>query len=243
MDSARIPVVTPPHIAARALISEIVPAPAECADTREELEAELLAGEVEHIARAVPSRRAEFTSGRACARLALARLGLAARPILAGSRGEPKWPRGVVGSITHCAGYRGAVVARSAQIASVGIDAEPNAPLPDGVLAAISLPAEQAWIDRLSGTHRAVSWDRLLFCAKEAVYKAWYPLAHRWLDFVDASVTVEVERGRFSARLRTGGPVVNGREVTEFSGRWVVREELILAAVTVPPRPPNRAGM
>ncbi|WP_344669252.1 4'-phosphopantetheinyl transferase family protein [Catenulispora yoronensis] len=243
MDSAQTPVETPPHLAARALIAEIVPAPAECVDTREELDAELLAGELEHIARAVPSRRAEFVSGRTCARLALARLGLGPRPILAGARGEPKWPRGIVGSITHCAGYRGAVVARSAQIASVGIDAEPNAALPEGVLDAISLPAEQAWIERLSTTHQGVSWDRLLFSAKEAVYKAWYPLTLRWLDFVDAAVTVEPERGRFTAKLRTGGPVVGGREVSEFSGRWVVRENLILAAVTVPPRVPNRGGV
>lgn len=232
----------PLPVASEALIARIVPAPAECADTRDDLEVELSAEELEHVARAVPSRRAEFVAGRACARLALTRLGSAPRPIPAGPRGEPQWPRGIVGSITHCAGYRGAAVARSAQIASIGIDAEPNAPLPDGVLEAISLPAERAWVDRLSHTHRDVSWDRLLFSAKEAVYKAWYPLVHGWLDFVDASVTVEAERGRFTARLRAGGPVVGGRQLTEFSGRWVLRDRLILAAVTIPAHVKPRRG-
>ena len=236
MDSVRTPPAPRRRGAGKALIEEIVPPPAVCADTREDLETRLLPGEHEYVARAVPSRRAEFVTGRACARIALARLGLAARPIPPGGRGEPIWPRGVVGSITHCAGYRGAVGARSAPVAGIGIDAEPNAPLPDGVLAAISLPQERAWVERLSATHAAVCWDRLLFCAKESVYKAWYPLARRWLDFEDASVSVEVERGRFTAKLRTAGPALKGGELTEFSGRWMVREQLILAAVVIPDR-------
>ena len=59
-----------------------------------------------------------------------------------GAKREPLWPAGVVGSITHCDGYRAAAVARATDLATVGIDAEPHEPLPDGVLAAIALPAE-----------------------------------------------------------------------------------------------------
>ncbi|WP_374216235.1 4'-phosphopantetheinyl transferase, partial [Frankia sp. R82] len=103
MDGVPNPLTSQPRRGAlRALIEEIVPPPAECADTRADCDAELLAGEHEYVARAVPSRRAEFVTGRACARLALARLGVAPRPILRGPRGEPTWPRGIVGSITHC---------------------------------------------------------------------------------------------------------------------------------------------
>jgi 4'-phosphopantetheinyl transferase EntD len=235
MDSAQAPTPSQPHrrVVARALIDAIVSGPVVAVDTREDFGEEPLPGEAERVARAVPSRRAEFATGRACARRALACLGLPPRPIPAGRRGEPRWPRGIVGSITHCAGYRGAVLARTSQVATIGIDAEPNAPLPEGVLGAISLPWERAWVGRLAAAEPAVHWDRLLFCAKEAVYKAWYPLAHRWLDFEDAVVSVELETGRFRADLRVRGPELHGRELSGFTGRWTVREGLILTAIVV----------
>ncbi len=111
-------------------------------------------------------------------------------PILKGEKGEPCWPDGVVGSLTHCAGYRGAVVGRDGAVRSVGVDAEPHDVLPDGVLDAISLPAERADLTALpTGLH----WDRILFCAKEATYKAWFPLTKRWLGFEDAHITFGVD--------------------------------------------------
>ena len=64
------------------------------------------------IAKAVDKRRREFTTARACARAALARLGLPPVPIVPGLRGAPQRPDGVVGSMTHCAGYRACAVAR-----------------------------------------------------------------------------------------------------------------------------------
>ena len=66
------------------------------------------------IARSVAKRRNEFVTVRHCARLALGELGVPPAPILKGDKGEPCWPDGVVGSLTHCDGYRGAVVARYA---------------------------------------------------------------------------------------------------------------------------------
>ncbi|WP_245594427.1 4'-phosphopantetheinyl transferase family protein [Actinospica robiniae] len=236
MESAQSATPTQPlrDDGAPALIATIVPEPAVAVDTRRDLGEEPLPGEVERVERAVPSRRAEFATGRACARRALARLDLPPRAIPAGPRGEPLWPAGIIGSITHCAGYRGAVLARTAQIATIGIDAEPNAELPDGLLKLISLPEERDRLERLAGIEPSVHWDRLLFCAKEAVYKAWYPLAERWLDFEDAAVTFEPEHGRFTARLGVPGPLFQGRELTGFTGRWLVREDLILTAIVLP---------
>jgi 4'-phosphopantetheinyl transferase EntD len=154
------------------------------------------------IARSVAKRRNEFVTVRHCARVAMGRLGLPDAPILKGEKGEPRWPDGVVGSLTHCEGYRGAVVGRSTAVRSVGIDAEPHGVLPDGVLGAISLPAERHEIAALpAGLH----WDRILFCAKEATYKAWFPLTGRWLGFEDAHITFEVDPsgvvGSFVSRI------------------------------------------
>nr|WP_284287855.1 hypothetical protein [Angustibacter aerolatus] len=75
------------------------------------------------------------------ARQALRSLGVAPAPLPRGERGAPAWPLGVVGSITHCDGYRGAAVAAATECAAVGVDAEPAAPLPDGVLATVATPA------------------------------------------------------------------------------------------------------
>lgn len=95
------------------------------------------------VARAVEKRRREFTAVRACARRAMARLGVPPQPILPGERGAPRWPEGLRGSMTHCDGYRAAALVRATDLASLGIDAEPHGPLPDGVLNSVALPAER----------------------------------------------------------------------------------------------------
>ena len=65
------------------------------------------------IAKSVAKRRNEFITVRYCARLALEELGVPPVPILKGEKGEPCWPDGVVGSLTHCEGFRGAAVGRT----------------------------------------------------------------------------------------------------------------------------------
>jgi 4'-phosphopantetheinyl transferase EntD len=192
-----------------------------------------------YVARAMEARYREYVTARACARQAMTLLGLPEQALPPGPGGEPCWPSGVVGSITHCAGYRGAVVGRSAEIAAIGIDAEPNEPLPAGVLAAISLPQERTFVAELTATRPAVCWDRLLWCAKEAVYKAWYPLARRRLEFSAVQICVGVGRQTFSARLCERGPLVDGRVLTGFSGRWLVRDGLVLTAVVLPRAAPG----
>ena len=73
-------------------------------------------------------------------------------------------------------------MARDREVASIGVDAEPNEPLP-GTCSGWSPtpPSGPGWPS--CWRPPAVSWDRLLFSAKESVYKAWFPLTLRWLDF------------------------------------------------------------
>jgi 4'-phosphopantetheinyl transferase EntD len=186
------------------------------------------------ILQAVEKRRKEFTTARLCARRAMGELGVPPAPVLPGPRGEPGWPSGVVGSMTHCLGYRGAVLGRSDDVTTIGIDAEPNDVLSEGVLEVISLPAERKHLQELSRRDGGVCWDRLFFSAKESVYKAWFPLTGRWLDFEEAHLEIDPERGAFSARLLVPGPRVNGSEVKGFSGRWLAGAGLLLTAIVVP---------
>lgn len=216
------------------MIEELLPPTVRCVEThRDVLEPVLFPAEAAQVAGAVDKRRQEYATVRHCARQALAELGFPPVPLPRGERGAPCWPAGVVGSLTHCDGYRAAAVARAGELASVGIDAEPHAELPEGVLPLVARPEEHQMLAGLTAAGPDVAWDRLLFCAKEAVYKAWYPLARRFLDFPEASVALSPD-GSFTARLLVPGPVLPGGELTGMAGRWLARDGLVLAAIAVP---------
>jgi 4'-phosphopantetheinyl transferase EntD len=187
------------------------------------------------LGRAVNKRRREFTTARACARAALAALGLPPVPIVPGHRGAPRWPAGVVGSMTHCAGYRASAVARVQDVRALGLDAEPDDRLPEGVLDAIATPDERSALCALASAAPEPCWDRLLFSAKESVYKAWFPLTQRWLGFEEAAITINPADATFTARLLVPGPVLDGRPLTGFTGRWLARHGLVLTAIAVLP--------
>lgn len=213
------------------MIERILPAKAAAVEAFDDPpEAVLLPSEAAAVEKAVENRRREFTTVRHCARLAMAKLGVPYVPLVPGERGAPSWPAGVVGSMTHCAGYRAAVVAHATELRSVGVDAEPHGPLPDGVLEAVSLPGERRHLAGLPGDRH---WDRLLFSAKESVYKTWFPLTQRWLGFEEAELEFTPD-GTFSAHLLVPGPVVDGVEVTGFSGSWLVEDGLVLTAIALP---------
>ncbi len=191
----------------------------------------LLPEEEAVIADAVEKRRREFGAVRHCARTALARLGHPPVALLPGEQGAPQWPSGVVGSMTHCNGYRAAAVGRSCEVITIGIDAEPHRPLPAGVLASVARPEELGQLSMLSKTDLSVHWDTVLWSCKESVYKAWFPLTGRRLDFEDASVTIDPVTASFSARLLVSPPVVAGSPLRGFYGRWVVGNGLLVSAI------------
>jgi 4'-phosphopantetheinyl transferase EntD len=190
------------------------------------------------IARAIEKRRREFAAVRACARHAMDKLGVPPQPVLPGERGEPRWPDGLIGSMTHCEGYCAAALARAGELVSLGIDAETHERLPNGVLDVMALPAERERLRDLARSHPSVHWDRLLFSAKESVYKAWFPLTGQWLDFLEADIEIDPGeasdvRGGFRARLLVPGPLVGGRRIEVFDGRWTTRRGLAGTAVVV----------
>ncbi|SFE19879.1 4'-phosphopantetheinyl transferase EntD (siderophore biosynthesis) [Actinopolyspora alba] len=193
--------------------------------------ARLLPAEEQYVARAVEKRRREFTLARSCARRALGELGHPDFAVHSGERREPLWPRGVVGSITHCEGYCAAAVAPATEVCSLGIDAETDEVLPDGVLGQVTVERER---ELLAGLPAGANWDRLLFSAKESVYKAWFPLTGRWLGFEDAFVRIDPS-GEFSAELIEAPAPSSAGELTGFSGRFRFESGLVITAVTVFP--------
>lgn len=216
------------------MLAEILPPTAVAVESRCDLtDAPLFAEEVAALGRAVEKRRREFITARACARRALAGLGLPPMPIPSGARGEPQWPAGVVGSITHCEGYRACAVGRTEELAAIGIDAEPNLALPDGVLADIARAEELPRLRELASAAPTVHWDRLLFSAKESVYKVWFPLVGSWLGFEDATLTFDLHERAFSARLLVPRPALASVSLEVLRGRWLVSNGLLLTAIVI----------
>ena len=213
------------------MIDDILPAGAVAAESfGPPGDLELFPAEVAAIATADPVRRCEFAAGRAAARAALARLHAPAGPVLPGRAGEPRWPVGVVGSITHCAGYRACAVGLARDMASIGIDAEPCLALDGGLLTAVAGAAERAWLAELGAACPGTPWERVLFCAKESVYKAWYPHTGERPGLRGMTVRIG-QAGTFDAALPRGsvGPVAR------LSGRWLVSRGLIVTTVSIPP--------
>ncbi|WP_231505270.1 4'-phosphopantetheinyl transferase [Cellulomonas sp. URHE0023] len=188
------------------------------------LPAPLFPEEEAAVARAVPARRTEYAAVRACARVALTRLGPGPVAVPSGRDRAPIWPSGVVGSMTHCDGYRAAAVAHGDSWAGIGIDAEVLEPLPAETVSLIMSDAER---DALAGIDPALCPDRMLFSAKESVYKVWSPIMHSWLGF--EHVDVRIDDGTFTARLR-----VSGLGTDVLHGRWAVGDALVVTAVAIP---------
>jgi 4'-phosphopantetheinyl transferase EntD len=209
------------------MIERLLPSAVSCEAVRHDgPAASLFPEEAALLQGATEARRREFATARHCARVALARLGIAAAPILRGAKHEPLWPDNIVGSITHCRGYRAAAVAFSKNIMTVGIDAEPDGPLPDGVERRVLCDPERQW---LTEAPQRVNWDRVIFSAKESIYKAWFPLTGRWLGFDDAVVRIDPEAGVFHARLLVEcSPLFR-----QFIGRFLVEDGLVLTAIAL----------
>jgi 4'-phosphopantetheinyl transferase EntD len=156
---------------------------------------------------AVPKRQLEFTAGRNAARDALSDLCQPAAPIGRGENGQPLWPIGVVGSVTHTGAIAVAVVGLVGHYRSLGIDVEKvDRSLSAMAIRRVCTDSELQWVyDDSNPTERCLR----LFSAKEAVYKTLSPLGSPWLDYTDAELRWVESSSTFVARLlRPAGPQV-----------------------------------
>jgi 4'-phosphopantetheinyl transferase EntD len=216
------------------VIADLLPDPVTAYDTFTDTGDDALFPEERALmANVVDKRRHEFATVRALARTAMAGLGIPPAPLLPYKRGAPQWPGGLVGSMTHCDGYRAAAVARASEVLAVGIDAEPNEPLPEGVLGAVSLPAERRWVADISAVRSDVHWGRLLFSIKETIFKAWYPVTRHELDFPQADITVDAAAGTFAFRLTVGPQGPETQWLTSTEGRWMAGDGVMVTALSV----------
>jgi 4'-phosphopantetheinyl transferase EntD len=188
------------------------------------IEGSLLEPEEQAVVGAVDRRIDEFTAGRVCARQALTRLGVdAGTPVLQGEDRAPIWPDGFVGSITHTDSWCAAAVARASEARALGIDLEPATPLKESVVNRICTPAERQWLAEVSDPELMA---KVVFCAKEAVYKCQYPLTHEFLGF--RAVALHLDDGSFRAVFqRDAGEFRKGDSI---SGRYLIEKGVVATA-------------
>lgn len=150
---------------------------------------------------AVETRRREFAAGRLYAREALNALGLQGATIRRGDHGEPIWPRGITGSISHSAGLCLVVATPDTAVRSIGIDIEVATSLEPGLWPALCSAHELATLRHAANP--AIAGRRVLelFSAKEAGYKCQFPMTGEFIDFPAATVHFEANRGRFLIEL------------------------------------------
>lgn len=159
--------------------------------------------EAQYLEAMIPQRRQEFTAGRSCARLALARLGGPAASIPRDIDRAPQWPDGFVGSITHCHGFCAAAVARDQLVRGLGIDAEVVTPMDAEMARLVWSEGEKEDLPRLA-PELVCGWAKLLFSIKESLFKCLcQPLNASLIDFRDLRVSLGPQgptRGEFASR-------------------------------------------
>lgn len=186
----------------------------------------LLPEEQTYIAGAVQKRQREYAAGRHCARRALARLGLGAIAVPTGPDRAPVWPHGIAGSITHTDDMAAAAVCRIADgFRAIGIDLEPALALPDELIALVATPSELAWLARQPRDKQGIL-ARVIYSAKEATFKAQFPLTRRMLEFADVETTMDEGCTRFAAVLNLPGHVT-------LDGRVRAADRFIATAATI----------
>ncbi len=189
----------------------------------------LFPAEERAIAKAVPRRRSEFAYGRQCARNALEKLGLGDIELPVGSDRAPIWPCDVVGSITHCDGFVGAVVTSKECYAGIGFDAEEATPLDSDLVRDVCTEQE------LAGTglfhSNVLMAAKLAFCAKESVFKAVYPSCGVWLRFGEVELTFDTNARSFL--IDWGGHRLDLPGSSRLSGKYRITSTHFFSGVVL----------
>lgn len=212
-------------------LSILLPAPIAChAGEIRLLQGPLHPLEARYVEGAVPRRVQEFTAGRTCARAALSALGFRNVAIPVGSRRQPLWPAGIVGSISHAGGYCMAAACSRKHFAGLGVDIEQATPLSDSLVELVSTSRERTWLATQPARVRGLL-AKFLFSAKEAVFKCLYPVYGEELEFQDVGLDIQLHQGMFTAHVSRF--VFDAASDIEVHGRITCTSRLVFSAAAL----------
>lgn len=178
----------------------------------------LLMEEAAAFAGSVVKVRRASGAARIVARQLLQQFGHPPCALPKGAAGAPVWPAGIIGSMAHDSRIAVAAVGMRADVGALGVDIEPAEPLPSELLDLVATPQEQ-----LKLAHDAYR-GRLLFVAKEAAYKAVYPLDRMFLEHHDVEINLAERKA-----------VVRNARVVEL--RFSTSAHHLVALAFLPARP------
>jgi len=157
----------------------------------------------------------DFRASRYCSKMALLKLGIRCFPILINQHRAPVWPENIVGSLTHCENQCLAVVARTKDVRSIGVDIERINPIKKELISIICTKAEQRQLDMLNNPTVAA---KIMFSIKESIFKCLHPIVEQWIDFKDVSLELNFKELSYQA-----SPIRCLQErigISSLSGRW-----------------------
>ena len=137
-------------------------------------------------------RLKDFTSGRHSAHIAQRLLGLNEQPVLRIDR-SPQWPMGQCGSISHCRQWAFAGV--STGFRSIGVDVETIGRVTTKLYRTLFRPEEVTAMASKPELAAAIA-----FSAKEAGYKAIFPIGGTFIGFQEASIDLDWSQQQFHIR-------------------------------------------
>lgn len=137
------------------------------------------------LAKAIAKRKAEFRAGRHAAALCMQHLGIEPKGIGRAAKGNPIWPAGVTGCITHSKGR--VAVWMEVGDHTLGLDLEhlPSANAVKAIKEVTLTQSELDWVGALS-EEEARRASVAIFSAKETLFKALYPRVNAYFGFLAA---------------------------------------------------------
>ncbi|WP_240700321.1 4'-phosphopantetheinyl transferase family protein [Sphingomonas gei] len=183
-----------------------------------------------HVRNASQKRRDEFAAGRSCAAAALKSLGASSLEVGREPGGAPIWPYGATGSISHTDQIAAALVASAKEVRTIGLDVEQIGAVKSDLWPSLFSGAERTKLAQTSDLFAQSVLATMLFAAKEAFYKAQWPITRQWIDFLE--VEVEVRGGNFVVHCQkhtaweqgTRGPVL---------GAFAISDDVVAAVILV----------
>ena len=179
-----------------------------------------------YLDNAVSSRRAEFSTGRLLVASQLKEFGIVGVPVRRGIMNEPIWPDGIVGSISHTSEICVVVMGRSTDISFLGVDVEFGNADVSKIESLVLSERELLDVSSLDAPDRARR-VRMAFCTKESVFKAIYPVLHRFIDFPEVTIQCSDHTETFSAVSETDREL--NSLLRDGCGRFRVDQSLIVS--------------
>ena len=138
------------------------------------------------------SRKEHYRSGRICAGEVLSKLGARGQPVLRDPHSrEPLWPEGISGAITHSGKWAAAAAGKTSDVLGIGIDLEDLERQVDSRISRhVCIPEEQKWLQECEEDCLEQNL-KIIFSAKESIFKAFFPYTRTYLHFHDARILME----------------------------------------------------